>query len=193
VLGLLDDVLGSGGDGRGFRGHLTAMRRGRLTTGGLKLLGGTAIALVIASSGPGDGVVQVLIDALVIALAANLANLLDRAPGRVLKAGAAAGVVLGVLTALDPGLAGLAVALGALLALLWADLRENLMIGDTGANVLGAALGVGLVLTAPVGARAGALAVLVVLNLLSEVVSFSSVIDRVPPLRWLDRAGRATA
>jgi len=27
------------------------------------------------------------------------------------------------------------------------------------------------------------------LNLLSEVVSFSTVIDRVPPLRWFDRLG----
>src|SRR4051812_8978747 len=36
-LGLLDDVLGSGADGRGFRGHLTALAHGRLTTGGIKL------------------------------------------------------------------------------------------------------------------------------------------------------------
>ena len=32
--------------------------------------------------------------------------------------------------------------------------------------------------------------VLIALNLLSEVVSFSRVIERVPPLRWFDRLGR---
>ena len=35
-LGLLDDLLGTEAD-RGFRGHLLALRRGRLTTGALKL------------------------------------------------------------------------------------------------------------------------------------------------------------
>jgi UDP-N-acetylmuramyl pentapeptide phosphotransferase/UDP-N-acetylglucosamine-1-phosphate transferase len=34
-LGLLDDLLGSGGDGRGFAGHVRALTRGRLTTGGI--------------------------------------------------------------------------------------------------------------------------------------------------------------
>jgi hypothetical protein len=33
---------------------------------------------------------------------------------------------------------------------------------------------------------------LLALNLMSEVVSFSSVIDAVPPLRYLDRLGRRT-
>jgi len=40
------------------------------------------------------------------------------------------------------------------------------------------------------GARNGILVALVVLNLASERVSFSRVIDRVPPLRALDRWGR---
>jgi hypothetical protein len=39
-------------------------------------------------------------------------------------------------------------------------------------------------------ARLVVLAVLVVANLASEVVSFSRVIESVPPLRVADRAGR---
>jgi hypothetical protein len=31
---------------------------------------------------------------------------------------------------------------------------------------------------------------LVVANVAAELVSFSSIIDRVPPLRWFDRLGR---
>ena len=80
LLGLLDDVLG--GEDRGFRGHLRALGHGRLTSGMFKLLGGAAIALVLAAA-PGFVTWQRLFaDAVLIALAANLANLLDRAPGQ---------------------------------------------------------------------------------------------------------------
>ncbi len=34
------------------------------------------------------------------------------------------------------------------------------------------------------------LVVLVALNVLSEVVSFSRIIEATPPLRWFDRVGR---
>jgi hypothetical protein len=38
--------------------------------------------------------------------------------------------------------------------------------------------------------RITALVVLVIANVAAELVSFSSVIDRVGPLRWLDRLGQ---
>jgi hypothetical protein len=63
------------------------------------------------------------------------------------------------------------------------------MLGDTGANVLGAGAGLALVATTGAGAWWVAAVVLAVLNLLSERISFSQVIDRAPPLRWLDRLG----
>ncbi|MBA3303588.1 MAG: hypothetical protein H0U26_06935, partial [Acidimicrobiia bacterium] len=76
------------------------------------------------------------------------------------------------------------------LALLGADLGERLMLGDTGANAIGAALGFGVVITTSLGTRVALAVVLLALNLASEVVSFSSVIERVAPLRALDRFGR---
>jgi UDP-N-acetylmuramyl pentapeptide phosphotransferase/UDP-N-acetylglucosamine-1-phosphate transferase len=190
ALGFVDDLLGSGGDGRGFVGHVRALLGGRLTTGGLKLFGGGAAALVACAAIDGDRVGRLLVDAALVALAANLANLFDRAPGRTLKVGGLCFVVLAGLSGLDRDLAGVAVAVGALLALLPADLGERLMVGDTGANPLGAVLALGLVLVAPFWGRAAALAVVLGFNLLSEAVSFSAVIDRVGVLRWVDRAGR---
>jgi hypothetical protein len=190
LLGLVDDLAGTGDD-RGFRGHLGAMAGGRLTTGGLKLVGGTALALALAAAAhPGGSLGWLVVDAVLIALAANLANLLDRAPGRVGKVALAAFVLLILATGPDGLLVGVAVVAGAGTALLVPDLRERLMLGDAGSNVLGAVLGLGVVLTTGTVTRAIVLVVLAVLNLASEAVSFSRVIDRVAPLRALDRLGR---
>ena len=190
LLGLVDDLAGSGLDGRGFKGHLRALAKGRLTTGGLKLGGGVALAVVVCAP-LGGRIGPLLIDALLVALAANLGNLFDRAPGRTTKVAVVAAIALGVATGFDEELLGVAVVMGAALALLGADLGERLMLGDTGANAIGAALGFGVVITTALGTRIGVVFVLLALNLASEVVSFSTVIDRVAPLRALDRLGRA--
>ena len=187
-LGLLDDLLGSGGD-RGFRGHVRAARRGRLTTGLAKLLGGGAVAAVVVAPRARDWV-WLLVGAALVALSANLANLLDRAPGRLLKASGLAGVPLLVSGHGEAAAAAVAPPLGAAWALLPADLGERTMLGDVGANVVGASLGY---LAVEVSGRTTELVLLGLVlgaNLLSELVSFSRVVDAVPPLRWLDRAGR---
>ena len=190
LLGLLDDLAGVGESG-GFVGHLRALARGRLTTGAVKLLGGAALAIVVVAAGTAERPLGRLIaDAALIALSANLGNLLDRAPGRVTKASAFAFVVLAVASGAGPELVGVAVVVGACVGLLWFDLRESLMLGDAGANVVGAAVGVGVVLACSPTIRVAALVVVAALNLVSEVVSFSRVIERVPPLRALDRLGR---
>jgi len=189
LLGLLDD-LGGDSSSRGFAGHLRALVRGRLTTGSVKLFGGAAVAVLVSSAGSEERPGRLLVDAAVVALAANLANLLDRAPGRAAKVALVAAIPVAVSAGVDGRLAGPAVVAGCTVALLWPDLRERLMLGDAGANVLGAVWALSLVLTTAAGTRTVVLVVLLVLNLGSEVVSYSSVIDRVAPLRALDRLGR---
>lgn len=188
-LGLLDDLLGDASE-RGLRGHVGAALQGRITTGFVKLGGGVAVALVIAGAVNGDDPQRVLIDAALISLAANVGNLLDRAPGRALKWGLLCYLPLAAAAgATATGLA-LATLAGSALVLLWGDLRERFMIGDTGANALGAALGVGTVLEAPGEVRSLVAMALLALTLLSEVVSFTSIINAVMPLRHFDQLGR---
>ena len=188
-LGLVDDVLGDAGD-RGLRGHVLAARRGRLTTGFVKLTGGAAVGLVLAAA-IGDGSVpRLLVDGALIALAANLGNLFDRAPGRTVKWGLLAYVPLAVVAGTSDAGVAIAVVAGAAVGLLPGDLRERFMLGDAGANALGGGLGVGAVLVLGASTRTVVAIVLLGLNLLSEVVSFGRVIQATPPLRLFDRLGR---
>jgi UDP-N-acetylmuramyl pentapeptide phosphotransferase/UDP-N-acetylglucosamine-1-phosphate transferase len=189
LLGLLDDLAGAGESG-GFRGHLRALASGRLTTGAVKLFGGAAVGVVVASAREPDSLFRVLADGALVALAANLGNLLDRAPGRTIKVSLIALALLVLGAGAEPELAGVALVVGAGAGLLPADLGERLMLGDAGANVLGAALGLGVVIACSPGVRTAVLAVVALLNLASERVSFSRVIAAAPPLRAADRWGR---
>lgn len=187
-LGLLDDLGGLGESG-GFRGHIKALFDGRVTTGLIKMLGGPFFALaILAGDGAPSGRVGYLRDAALVCLAANLANLFDRAPGRVNKVGQLGFVIL-VIATTNSRLVPAAVVIGAAAALLGPDLREAFMLGDAGSNVIGAVLGVGMVLSITETQRWILLVVLLALNLSSEVVSFTKVIDSVGVLRRLDRLG----
>jgi UDP-N-acetylmuramyl pentapeptide phosphotransferase/UDP-N-acetylglucosamine-1-phosphate transferase len=191
LLGLIDDLLGDGTT-RGFKGHITALLHGRITTGFLKLFGGAGVAVVLVAT-PGFATGRrLLVDAVLIALAANLGNLLDRAPGRTIKAALIAYIPLAIVLGDGAVAVAIAPAMGAAFGLLGDDLRERLMLGDAGANVIGAVLGLGVVLGRGGVTRTTALVLLIVANVAAELVSFSSIIDRVPPLRWLDRLGRRT-
>lgn len=193
LLGLVDDVAAAGDD-RGYRGHLRALASGRLTTGATKLIGGGLLALAVGATLAQD-VGHAVVAALVIALGANLGNLLDRAPGRTIKAGVLAAIPIFVLASAAERhqLSGVAMVIGAAAGLLPFDLREDLMLGDAGSNVIGAALGLAVVLSTGFTVWLATAAVLAVLNVASELVSFSRVIDAVGPLKFMDRLGRKRA
>ena len=194
LLGLFDD-LAAAGDDRGFRGHLAALASGRLTTGGIKLLGGGLLALIVVGATDPPDLVHLAIGALLVALSANLGNLFDRAPGRCTKVALVLGVLIVVLAAWDghQTLVGMGIVIGAAAGLLVFDLREELMLGDAGSNILGAVLGLSVVLTSGVQVQSAVLVGVAALNVFSEWVSFSSVIDGNRPLRWFDQLGRRSA
>ena len=241
-LGYRDDtrgVLANQPTAGGFAGHFrSSWRRGALTTGMQKALGGGAAALIsvqialwgdpdearyFAGANPGDwfdpvphalglgadpdamwSLTALVRGALVVALAANFFNLLDRAPGRATKAALgwwlvglapAALVVAGSARLYDLGpdtvdwAVWSAVTVGAAVGLLRSEMAEEHMQGDTGVNPLGAVLGMATVAAYPAAVEWVVLAALAALNLASERWPFSRVIDAVPPLRWLDRLG----
>lgn len=201
AFGGYDDIAGSG-HRRGFRGHLGALARGEVTTGAVKIggIGATGIAASALAGGPPA---DIAINAALVAGTANLLNLFDLRPGRAIKVMLAAGVPLaaGRLTARHAPprdhaghrAAAVAAPLGAALALLPEDLGERAMLGDAGANALGAMLGAAAAGSLSRSSRVAILAGITALTTASEVVSFTKVIERTPALRWLDMLGRRPA
>ncbi|GAA0547953.1 hypothetical protein GCM10010172_32280 [Paractinoplanes ferrugineus] len=195
AVGLYDDIVGNQPAQKavkGFAGHLGALREGQVTSGLVKIAGvgaaGLAASALVGSrrTGPLGRVTDVLLGAGVIAGLANVVNLFDLRPGRAIKAGAAVAAPL----ALGRGGGVAAGTLGAAAALLPDDLGEEIMLGDSGANALGALLGVALVSRTGVGGRLVALAGIAALTAASERVSFTRVIEDTPWLRRLDELGR---
>jgi len=186
ALGLYDDLYGDT-HARGLRGHLKALRERRLTTGLVKLAG-LALAGFVAGRRRRGRTPAALIDAALIAGTANLVNLFDLRPGRALKVAGTAAVLLAPLPG-APGAVALATA-GAAAATLPADLGEQVMIGDCGANAVGALVGWSLATGLGRTGRAAALAGIVALTLASERVSFTAVIEASPRLRAWDEWGR---
>jgi UDP-N-acetylmuramyl pentapeptide phosphotransferase/UDP-N-acetylglucosamine-1-phosphate transferase len=197
AFGCYDDLAGSA-DRRGLRGHLGALAGGEVTTGAVKIAGigaaGLAASLLVGSRRPGlpGQAVDIVINAGLVAGTANLLNLFDLRPGRAIKVGLIGAAVLGVVGGRE-GRAAVAGPAGAAIALLPEDLAERAMLGDAGANALGAMLGVAAARSLPCTARLAVLAGVAGLTLASEKVSFTKVIARTPALNWVDMLGRRPA
>ena len=190
LVGAYDDFYGSA-QAKGFRGHLRALRSGELTSGMIKVVGvgaSAAVAAILvqrlrpACPKLSCAVLNGLLDTALIATAANLINLLDLRPGRAAK----------VIILLGSGLLGhgAAPAVGAAAGSLPTDLAGRSMLGDCGANALGAAVATAAAQALPWQLRLAAFAAVAALNLPSERVSFTAVIERTPVLRRLDDLGR---
>ncbi|NUP02240.1 MAG: hypothetical protein HOV97_31440 [Nonomuraea sp.] len=191
ALGAYDDLYGTTSS-KGFKGHLTALARGEVTSGAVKILGIGATGLGAAAL-VSDGPVDTLVNGATIAGAANLANLFDLRPGRAIKVGLLAGGPLLAVSLLrsSPSAAALAaVPLGAAAALLPDDLGERAMLGDAGANSLGALLGLAAVTKLGRPGRLVLLGTVAALTAASEKVSFTKVIAGNPVLNRIDMLGR---
>lgn len=219
-LGFVDDVYGTA-DARGFKGHLKALAQGRLTTGGLKLAGISIVSvfvayqmLVVFETYMGEGIISfwptlghAILAGAAIALTANFLNLTDLRPGRASKVYLVL-IAVGLLLCIGSPVLDLNCApadrhwltvlvdactlLIPVIVVIGPDLREKAMLGDTGANPLGAIAGLFIV------SRFGTnwwplviyVVIMLVLNLASEKISFSRVIAGNRVLSALDNLGR---
>jgi UDP-GlcNAc:undecaprenyl-phosphate GlcNAc-1-phosphate transferase len=199
ALGAYDDLYGATSS-KGFKGHLGALARGEVTSGSVKILGIGATGLAAAalvSRGPAD----TLVNGALIAGSANLANLFDLRPGRAIKVGMLTGAPLlaaslakaarGEATAASAALA--AIPLGAAAALLPEDLGERAMLGDAGANALGALLGLAAASRLGRTGRWTLLGTVAALTAASEKISFTKVIAGNRVLNAIDMWGRRPA
>ena len=187
MVGFADDLWG-GAASRGFRGHISALSRGSLTTGMVKVVvrgvGALVVSLVIWGGG-----VTALVAGVILAGSVNLANLLDVRPGRTLKFFGVCSLILLVAAPYGAVLAVVGV-LGGAAALFYFDLRGRIMLGDAGAAIFGAVPGYLIVVDGPGGIWWIAVAVILGLTVLAEVSSISRLIQEVGALRWFDDWGR---
>lgn len=184
LFGAIDDFWGDR-SASGFRGHLKAAMRGRLTTGFWKIIGGGLTALIASwLLGESGGLLEILPRAAVIALGANSLNLLDTRPVRA----TAAFLALSSVSLASGGSAGAALpGIGSALAWLPWDRSRRAMLGDAGSNALGALCSVAAVATAPVGAALALLAALIAFHVYTEARSLNADLAACPPLDRLDR------
>jgi len=189
-LGYLDDVFGDRHAG-GLIGHARALLKGQITTGTGKAVGGAATGLVAAWTLGWRGGWIVAAGA-VVALAANMTNLLDLRPGRAIKAWVVAAAALLAVGVRGGGAVVVVTLMVGVAVFALPELREQVMLGDTGANLLGTALGIATIASVGRAALLSVLAALTAVTLVSERFSFTRIIDATPPLRWLDRLGRVS-
>ncbi len=211
LAGYIDDVDQGAHDGgkvaKGLKGHLGALAHGQVTTGVIKIAGIGASALAASAlvgskaTSMGGKVADLALNTVLIAGAANLANLLDLRPGRALKATVLVAAPLSYFSAAaaKPEASASGASAQRLLAsglnaaaitALVEDLQETTMLGDTGANAAGALLGTSLAANDSWKLRLGTALGVVGLILASEKVSFSKVIAANPALNWLDQLWR---
>jgi len=198
LLGLIDDLLA--GTSRGWRGHGRAVRGGEFSTGALKALGSLALALYVLQGSSSD-VGKYLLAVGLLVLTTNLFNLLDLRPGRSAKAFLLLGVLLSLVAwhghYLDQAGVVPLWMVGPLAAPIlvvgFYDLRERTMLGDVGANVIGAVAGIWLLLALDTTGQLIALAIVLAITVYGEFRSLNALIERTPLLRQIDSIGRNDA
>lgn len=186
-LGLMDDFWGSR-ETSGLRGHIGSLLKGHLTTGGLKALWGGMLALLVAIvSGPLE---MVPVNALLLALFINAVNLLDLRPGRAGKVFIVFAIIMVVAGWGRYETVFLIMLIGSVVAFLPLDLKARTMMGDAGANTLGAGLGIIAVWIFEPFTKIVFLFGLFLFHFIAEKYSLTRLIAGNRILNFLDTLGR---
>jgi UDP-GlcNAc:undecaprenyl-phosphate GlcNAc-1-phosphate transferase len=190
LLGFLDDAAGTKNP-KGLIGHFRYfLLEGRLSTGFLKALS-TVIISFFTSWLVNENIYQFLMNGILLSLSINALNLFDLRPGRAIKVFI---FVMFLVFILSESLSGSFIfffpTVGAVLAFMPLDLKGRAMLGDAGANVLGAIVGLELILVLPDSFKVMIIFLFIALHLLCERYSLTKIIEKIPLLAYFDRIGR---
>ncbi len=186
LLGLWDDLLAD--PVSGFKGHLGALFRGEITAGLLKMVIAGTVGLIFSLALP-CSLKGKAVAVLLLALTTNGLNLLDRRPGRALKAFFVVSYLLIAMAGPEKVLWLLVPLLAVALVIAPLDFGARAMLGDSGANLLGAALGMVAVYHLSISLQLALIFLLLVLHIYAEFSSLTRFIERYPLLKYLDRLG----
>lgn len=186
-VGFIDDILGDK-TVRGLKGHITMLLKGKPTTGSLKALSGILIAFYVSFNVGGNNIEELIINTLIIALFTNFLNLVDLRPGRCGKTFLIISLTFLLIGRIHPTFLALLIMI--ILVYLPEDLKANVMMGDTGSNVLGMSLGISSILIFDLYGRLIILALLISLHLFTEKYSLTALIEKNRVLNYLDMLGR---
>lgn len=187
-VGLMDDLIGDTKT-KGFKGHVKALLRGKLTTGGLKALSGFGLGAIISLI-ISEGAVEVVTNTFLIALFTNAINLFDLRPGRACKVFLGALILLILTSSYREWDFAILVGVGVVLAYIRYDLDAKSMLGDVGSNAMGMTLGVISSMVSPIYVKFILLSILILLHVLAEFYSFTDIIEKSAFLRKIDQLGR---
>jgi UDP-GlcNAc:undecaprenyl-phosphate/decaprenyl-phosphate GlcNAc-1-phosphate transferase len=188
LLGFVDDRWGDR-SATGLRGHIRRLVRERqVTTGLVKMAGGALLAYLVPCLVLHHRWDKALLEGAVIALSANAFNLLDLRPGRAAAIFLATSIPLVAAGWQDSSAPPLVYVVIPATLVYVLDARARVMLGDTGSNALGAAIGGSIILLAPTtSALWGSLAALTALHVAAERWSLTKIIESNALLSSMDR------
>ncbi|HHW02678.1 MAG TPA: UDP-N-acetylmuramyl pentapeptide phosphotransferase [Thermoanaerobacterales bacterium] len=191
-VGFLDDIFGNS-RAKGFKGHFKLLLKGDISTGVLKAFTGLATSAAIAFTNKNTSFFQLATDTFLIAFAINSLNILDLRPGRACKFFLFSMIMIAIYDILK-GHENLYYhfipIITSTIVFFYYDLKEYVMMGDTGSNVLGICFGLSMVWILPMEYKMIIAVFLFCLNLAAEKSSLSKIIQRFKLLRLIDNIGR---
>ena len=188
ILGAVDDIFGNRDVG-GFKGHFKKLIFERkLTTGAAKAIGGGLVGLATAIFLYSGDPAKWIPAALLIPLTANTINLVDLRPGRAVAVFFLGIVVICVVAhGCFPASWVAVIICAVMLPFAVIDSRGKAMMGDSGSNALGAAVGLMAATNTGIVFQWAAIMASMAIQLYSEKHSISALIERNSVLRSIDR------
>lgn len=188
LVGIVDDAVGDTTI-KGIRGHMGELVKGRISTGGIKLIVTALLGLLISGYYHKSPLAWVIYSPL-FSMSVNFINLMDLRPGRAIKAFLLLATVYIVLGGLQ-NIWVLIPVMAALPFYLKGEMEEKYMLGDAGANLLGGIAGLYALKSITLAPAAMIMVMLLLIHAVAEHRSLSEFIESIPVLRFIDRLWRA--